>query len=414
MASIRWNHKNDMIIQRHKNRNNSHEITNELARMENKIVLNTKILETKVVADTIEFTEYLRNKRVVIVGPSSSLNKRGLGEEIEKFDVVVRLNKAMHMKCNRNDYGHRIDVLYNNMCYYEPGNDLRTKDIKNKNIKYLVSAYPMIPPFQKDIISYLMYAKGRIPVIVPPIESYYGLIGGLQGSRPYTGMCAIYDILRYPIKSLHVYGVDFYLTGGYNRGYGSKKSLNNIKENGVHSATKHQIFLRNNLFKFYKLHYDPKVVEILFNTENLWTRQIQKATAQFEFFYNPPKLTTENIWITSNLRNYNTIKNGQIWTYWDGTSDLIFSKNKGIQVICPYANNIKEFWSSGGQNNINCHVLWELEKLNPWHRELTSVEKVVMLLIKYSKKKQIHLFKQENIDSTWLNYLAHIGWITLV
>lgn len=381
--------------------------------------INTKLLEKKVYADTLEYIEYVKNKRVVLVGPSSSLHKKNMGDIIDSFDIVVKLNKSLHMKSNSRDYGKRLDILYNNMCFYEKGNELNIKYFEKYNTKYLVSSYPLLSPYKKDILSYLVYAKGRIPIVIPSIESYMVLTSYLNGSRPYTGMCAIWHLLNLPIKSLHVYGCDFYLnSNGYSNGYNQRRKIVNIMENSIHSASKHQYFLKNILLKNNKLYYDPNIIQMLYLEENNWTKIVLKINNEVNFFVKTsPKLNSERIWITCLDKNINKINNGDIWTYWDGMSgtplNLKLKQQKGIQIVCPYATDFN-IWSTGNKyKNINIHVLWEVERINPWHRQLTDIEKIVFILMKYSKKRQLHLFKEE-INTTWLNYLNLINFITII
>ena len=42
----------------------------------------------------MEFSNFLSNKRVIIVGPSSSLVNKGMGKFIDSFDVVCRIKKS--------------------------------------------------------------------------------------------------------------------------------------------------------------------------------------------------------------------------------------------------------------------------------------------------------------------------------
>ena len=381
--------------------------------------VNTEILGKKVLADILEFNEYVRNKRIVIVGPSTSLKNRNLGPFFDSFDIIVKLNKSLHMKSDPKDYGSRLDVLYNNMCYYEKGNELDTKYFEKYNTKYLVSSYPMISPFKKDIVSYLAYAKGRIPVVIPSVESYMGLISQLNGSRPYTGMCAIWHLLTLPIKSLHVYGCDFYISSfGYSNSYKQDRKVQNIAENSIHSASKHQYFLKHSLLKTPKLHYDPNIIELLFLEENNWTKNVININDKLEFFTdNKPQLNSQRIWLSCSNKNINAINNGDIWTYWDGLNgepiDIEHKLKKGIQIICPYSCNHNIWTTANNSKNINVHILWEIDRLNPWLKKLNEIEKLVFVLLKYSKKGQLHLFSDE-INTTWLNYLSLMNYIVVI
>ena len=56
-------------------------------------------------------------------------------------------------------------------------------------------------------------------------------------TRPYTGTCAIWDMLKFPIKLLYITGIDFYNTPYYSQYRRIKKSkLNYLRNNSIHSA----------------------------------------------------------------------------------------------------------------------------------------------------------------------------------
>lgn len=60
-------------------------------------------------------TDYIRGKRVALIGPGKALEGSGLGPTIDKFDVVVRINGGFKlMTANPGDFGSRTDVqVYN-------------------------------------------------------------------------------------------------------------------------------------------------------------------------------------------------------------------------------------------------------------------------------------------------------------
>ena len=91
----------------------------------------------------MKLKEYLKNKRVIIVGPSNSLLNKSppQGEFIDNnFDVVVRVNRGIEPTYQYKDYiGSRTDILYN--CLLENPDNGGIIDInllKKNNVKYLV------------------------------------------------------------------------------------------------------------------------------------------------------------------------------------------------------------------------------------------------------------------------------------
>ena len=46
------------------------------------------------------FEKFIENKRIIIVGPSVTTSRCNLGNFIDNFDIVVRLNKSLPIKNN--------------------------------------------------------------------------------------------------------------------------------------------------------------------------------------------------------------------------------------------------------------------------------------------------------------------------
>ena len=56
----------------------------------------------------------LENKKVIIVGPSSYLENRKMGNFIDSYDIVVRINN-LHDTTNSqlvDDFGKQTDLIY--------------------------------------------------------------------------------------------------------------------------------------------------------------------------------------------------------------------------------------------------------------------------------------------------------------
>ena len=57
----------------------------------------------------------VKNKRVALVGPSPHLVGSNLGDKIDSFDIVCRINEVLFAKKLRKDYGSRTDICFWNM-----------------------------------------------------------------------------------------------------------------------------------------------------------------------------------------------------------------------------------------------------------------------------------------------------------
>jgi hypothetical protein len=92
-----------------------------------------------------QYYDYLKNKRIIMVGPAPYLEGQKLGKEIDSYDVVVRINHGILLsKNNPEDYGSRTDVLYVNQkmrLHYQ----LDYPEEWLKEIKFLNSIFQQFP-----------------------------------------------------------------------------------------------------------------------------------------------------------------------------------------------------------------------------------------------------------------------------
>ena len=187
----------------------------------------------------------LYNSSVVIVGPSSTIKNSKQGKFIDDHDIVIRLNRAIPiMDKLKVDIGSKTTIIYSNLEYNSDSKrHLNFKKFKKNKIKFLCSPYPPIEPFKKDIDRYLN-EKYQLPFHHLPMEDYFKTKSVL-GCRPYTGMSAIIDIIRYNIKSLYVTGIDFYANDYYNE-YRNKNTYNlgYIRNNKIHNSRAHLNFIK--------------------------------------------------------------------------------------------------------------------------------------------------------------------------
>ena len=223
------------------------------------------------------YQNYLQGKSVVLVGPSDCSFGFGLGEWIDQQDVVIRCNKSLPVPQEHiHGIGSKTNLLYNNLNTTDfPGqNRLDAGFLEMFHLDGLISPYPAIEPFQKDIIHYQTIGSSQIPLRVMDPHFYQQVYKVCQ-SRPYTGIMAIMDVLRYPIRQLYVTGMDFYHTGYY-RGYRTmqKSQRKQLRKNEIHDAEKQERMLRWVYLRENRLSVDPILQKILLEP---WLKWFQKA-----------------------------------------------------------------------------------------------------------------------------------------
>jgi len=178
----------------------------------------------------MNYCEFIKNKRVVLVGPSPILHNRGMGEYIDDFDIVVKTNGfiANSEEKIRRDYGSRIDVICFNMQYSRllvSSHSCEIKKlIKNNNILPRFICVKALKNKTRNFFKNSIFKESntrKIQTFERP--SYFD-------SAPFLGTLIINDILMCNPASLNIIGFDFYCnTSNYNTifGYQTMHILNN-------------------------------------------------------------------------------------------------------------------------------------------------------------------------------------------
>lgn len=173
------------------------------------------------------YSNYLKNKRVCLVGPSPHLIGENKGKLIDEYDVIVRLNRSYPIPDYRKkDIGSRTDILYNCLnTDIENGGKLDLNAIK-RDVIYISMPYPNIPPFSSDISEFIYDNHfHEIPLHIIDTK-LYNITSNIMGTRPNTGVLSIIDILSFNVKELYVTGITFF-KGGYDPAY--RDTIDGIK-----------------------------------------------------------------------------------------------------------------------------------------------------------------------------------------
>jgi hypothetical protein len=162
-----------------------------------------------------QYNDLLRDKKVIIVGPSPSLLGSGKGKEIDEYDIVVRVNKGFPIEEGlESDLGSRTDIHYH--CLHtspECCGDIFYKEMKDDNVfiscpypKYINSFYSDVTSFEKE------NKKWKLPFHCADTDYYIG-VARMLGTRPNSGTMTIMDLLCYDLKELHITGFTWFRDG---------------------------------------------------------------------------------------------------------------------------------------------------------------------------------------------------------
>lgn len=215
------------------------------------------------------FFNFCKDKSVALVGPAQSIIGTLKGDIIDQFDLIVRLNKAIPLpESLKKDIGTRTDIIYNSLNTSDfPGeNNLNTKLYKKHGVQFVCTSYPFNHNiFHDDILNYVYRYKFEIPLKAMN-DLKFRNFEKMLGTRPYTGTCAIMDLLSYPIKYLYITGLDFYQTKYYSEYRTiSKNVLKYNKNNPIHNNKPQLDYLRNLSFYDNRIILDGYLDKLLYN-----------------------------------------------------------------------------------------------------------------------------------------------------
>src|SRR3990167_4396988 len=187
--------------------------------------------------------EIVKDKSVVFVCPSQALEGAHLGEKIDSYDVVVRVNREWNIsQAQVIDLGRRTDVLYHLLQVDIAQNSKSFEEAIGK-VGHIVSVYPKETP---KVEAFEKINKGRISFEAVPALVRANVRRQVRRS-PNAGAIALTHLLTLPLKSLHILGMHFY-EYGYYEGYGGNKSGShafpgNISAGG-HDQPSHKAFVK--------------------------------------------------------------------------------------------------------------------------------------------------------------------------
>lgn len=182
------------------------------------------------------YEEFLKGKKIAIIGPSPSIRNEENGDFIEEnYDIIVRINKQWKHDSKLDSFiGKRTDILYNCLDYSEDcGGMLNIDHIKQQNTQYIVDPLKFVYHNKKDrdtlfrgkkrLDFYTIFHLNNMGII--PFHTikkeYYEEWDKKTQTRINTGMLAILHILKHDIKELYIKGFSFF-KDGYLSDYRSK------------------------------------------------------------------------------------------------------------------------------------------------------------------------------------------------
>ena len=186
--------------------------------------------------------DIIKNKRVALVGPSSSLDNKNMGEIIDSYDIVIKINRFQDLLTK--DCGKRMDILFSTFYLFTPHSS-----IKNYNTKLIVGGHCFNGfPHNKRYFKKSKSVNSTINHEHYPNEELSSEIQNFKkrGRRKTTGFHVITLLLDNIdiIQELNIFGIDFCF-----RRYNLKYNRKNITP--THNMSS-ELSLFKELFQKYK------------------------------------------------------------------------------------------------------------------------------------------------------------------
>ena len=215
----------------------------------------------------LRFGNIIKNKRIAIVGPSNSLlNQR---DEIDNFDVVIRMNQEAHLEKSLADYiGTRTDVNYFGGALIESRKE-KVFDFINESKIQLVCFK------NEDTFEALNSTKITT-------RQWFEFPWSFECSHMMVQNILL-DLLCFSPKTIKLFNVDFYL--------GKKKYLSDKYKVGIYSRSPvfdlHDPFVNYRVVKFlYEkgfIEADPNIKKILKYSNRLYIKILEDVNRETAF-----------------------------------------------------------------------------------------------------------------------------------
>lgn len=290
-----------IVLQINKDKNLKYKITtSECVNFYQKI--NSKSLFKNSNYKDKNLNNYLKNKKVALVGPSPYLSGQEKGSIIDMYDVVVRIQ---HDILNTSDYGTRTDIVQSCLnSNYGPPLVSHIKELAEKDRPKFVISNDTASALKRDgtwaFVDELydeIFKDLKVPFIhlrnknktwnrwalyweiyaKQHIEKFSNNKFTKYSANFNSGYGSISFLLSYDLKELAVFGMDFYNVGipqtneekyntEYIKTYGSEGSHLGPDEI-LHDQISQIMHCRNVLLKDSRLKMDPCVLEKINNRE---------------------------------------------------------------------------------------------------------------------------------------------------
>lgn len=184
-----------------------------------------------------DYYNFIRNKRVIIVGPAGYLRGQKKGDFIDEFDIVVRINRSFPLDMSDyEDLGKRTDIRYHNGSQnLVEGGPLHLDHPDISNLKYISCIFPRhldyfdhhINEMEKEINKSNSNVKFHSYTDIEQFVTFHHMMQ----VRPNAGVALVLDLLNYDPAQIHLSGMTFFKGKSL---YIDSYSDNHLKDDSYH------------------------------------------------------------------------------------------------------------------------------------------------------------------------------------
>lgn len=233
-----------------------------------------------------EYADYLKGKRVIMVAHAATMEGSNLGEFIDSYDVVVRINDSVPIPEDLlNDVGTRCDILYSSIApQFRVTKERLYQPLLDAGVKVIVRPTPLKMDKIQEIklsshnVTYwyerLEKALEDVDLAVRVVkeEPYRTHTIKTNGKLPLTGFASLWDLLEFDIAEVYMIGFNFFIGGSYQQYYANPKSENQkeawVEGTGLYRGRYHIVapqirYLKELIKKDDRIHYDKILKNVL-------------------------------------------------------------------------------------------------------------------------------------------------------
>ena len=158
----------------------------------------------------MDYSSFIKDKRVIFVGPAATLVGKKKGLFIDSHDIVIRTNGAFPVaKDLQKDYGKKCDSLYINQ-HFAINGSMSIKDYRINGLKYLSLKYD----YRR---LYMRYKNPNLKIRL--IHREFFKYKKRIKAAPLMGTYIIDEIINMNPKSFYITGMSMYSEIDFNNHY---------------------------------------------------------------------------------------------------------------------------------------------------------------------------------------------------